>query len=374
MRLRDRSQISSVRAMTRSFRSRHSTTATIATIATIAALVCLPLLVSACSSGAARPRDIAGDRRPRRHDVDDSTDGGASGMVPAPPPVSVQPTVNAHKPRLVARASTRALAVDATNLYYGDSEDDGIYSMPKKGGEPVRLARHAPVAGAMALDADSITWIGSPGDAVLRVPLRGGAQPTTLRDRGIFSDVATTKGDVFIVEALGAGGALLRVSGGTTTRVAAFDGPPRAVMTDATHAYVITPTKILRSPYPKGGLETVATGTAFGSAEMDDTYIYVVAMVDRSRVIARFAKAGGPITILATGVRDGPLEVAGEDVLFFDGMHPQLRAVPKNGGATKVVVEDESLSGANAIEADGPIVYIATGSRETGAIVSVERK
>jgi hypothetical protein len=371
MRLRDQSQISSVRAMTRSLRSRHSTTAALAALATLA---CFPFLASACSSGAARPRDIAGDRRPRRDDVDGSTDGGASGMVPAPPPVSVQPAVNADKPRLVVRASTRALAVDATNLYYGDSEDDGIYSMPKKGGEPVRLARHAPVAGAMALDADFITWIGSPGDAVLRVPLRGGVQPTTLRDRGIFSDVATSKGDVFIVEALGAGGALLRVSGGTTTRVAAFEGPPRAVMTDATHAYVITPTKILRSAYPKGELETVATGTAFGSAEMDDTSIYVVAMVDRSRVVARFAKAGGPITTLATGVRDGPLEVNGEDVLFFDGMHPQLRAVPKNGGATKVVVEDESLSGATAIEGDGRIVYIATGSRETGAIVSVERK
>lgn len=363
--------------MTRSLRFRHSTTATTATTATLAALAALvlvPLLASACSSGAARPRDIAGDRRPRHDGVDGSIDGGASGTVPEPPPVAVQPTVNANKPRLVARASTRALAVDATNLYYGDSEDDGIYAIPKAGGEPVRLARHAPVAGAMALDADSITWIGSPGDAVLRVPLRGGAQPTTLRDRGIFSDVATTKGDVFIVEALGAGGALLRVSGGSTTRVAAFDGPPRTVMTDATHAYVITPTKILRAPYPKGELETIATGTAFGSAEMDDTYIYLIAMVDRSRVVARIAKTGGPITTLATGVRDGPLEVAGDEVLFFDAMRPQLRAVPKNGGAAKVVVEDESLSGATALEADGRVVYIATGSREAGGIVAVERK
>jgi hypothetical protein len=374
MRLRDPPPISSVRAMTRSFRSRHSTTAALGALGALGALALFPPLVSACSGGAARPRDIAGDRRPRRDDVDASTDGGVAGMVPAPPPVSVQPTVNVDKPRLVARASTRALAVDATNLYYGDSEDDGIYAIPKAGGGPVRLARHAPVAGAMALDADSITWIGSPGDSVLRVSLRGGAQPTTLRDRGIFSDVATAKGEVFIVEALGAGGALLRVSAGATSRVAAFEGAPRAVMADATHAYVITPTKILRSPYPKGELETIATGTAFGSAEMDDTYIYVVAMVDRSRVVARVAKTGGPVTTLATSAGDGPLEVSGDDVLFFDAMRPQLRAVPKSGGASKLVVEDESLSSVTAIEADGRIVYIATSSRGTGTIVAAERK
>ncbi|MDB5213334.1 MAG: hypothetical protein JWO86_1261 [Myxococcaceae bacterium] len=339
----------------------------------LVALVLLPLLGGACTSSAARPRDVAGDRRPR-NDADASTDAGASGMVPEPPPVAVPQAVNANQPRLVARASTRALAVDATNLYYGDSEDDGVYAMPKAGGEAVRLARHAPVAGAMALDADSITWIGSPGDAVYRVSIRGGGQPTTLRDRGIFSDVATMNGDIFIVEALGAGGALLRVSGATTTRLAAFDGAPRAVMADATHAYVITPTKIVRTAYPKGELETIATGNAFGSAEMDDAYIYVVAAVDRSRVVARFPKTGGPMTVLATGVRDGPLEVAGDDILYFEGARPQLRAVPKAGGTTRVIAEDESFSSAAAIEADGPVVYIATGSRENGGIVAVDRK
>ena len=297
-------------------------------------------------------------------------------MVPEPPPVAVQPTVNAKKPRLVAHASTRALAVDATHIYYGDSEDDGIYAMPKTGGEAVRLARHAPVAGAIALDADSITWIASPGDAVLKIALHGGGQPTTLRDRGIFSDVTTVGGDVFVVEAVGAGGSLWRVTGTTPTpsRIAAFDGPPRAVMADATHAYVITPTKILRTPYPKGELETIATGTAFGSGEMDDAFVYVVAAVDKSRVVAKVAKTGGPLTALVTGVRDAPIEVHGDEILYFDAMRPALRAVPKTGGTSRLVVEDETLSGATAIEADGPTIYVATGSRETGAILAIDGK
>jgi hypothetical protein len=264
--------------------------------------------------------------------------------------------------------------VDATSLYYGDSEDDGIYALPKTGGDPVRLARHAPVAGAIALDAESITWIGSPGDAVLRIALRGGGQPTTLRDHGIFSDVAAFGGEVFIAEAVGAGGALWRVPAGSATasRIAGLDGAPRSVMADATHAYVVTKAGIARASYPKGQVETLATGMAFGSAEMDDASIYVVAVVDKSRVVAKLAKSGGPVTALATGVRDGPIEVFGDDILYLDATRPALRAVPKNGGASRLVVEDESLSGATAIEADGQTVYVATGSAENGAIVAVD--
>jgi hypothetical protein len=330
--------------------------------------VVLLTLVAACSGGSARPRDIAGDRGPSR----DAADGGAYGMVPEAPPATIQPTVDAKKPRLVAHASTRALAVDATNLYYGDSEDDGIFALAKAGGQPVRLGRHAPVAGAIALDTDSITWIASPGDAVHRIALRGGGQPTTLRERGIFSDVAAVGGEVFIVEAVGPGGALWRVSGATSSRVAAFDGAPRAVMADATHVYVITPTRILRASHAKGELETIATGSSFGSAEMDDGFIYVVAALDKSRVVAKVAKTGGPMTSLATGVRDGPLEVYGNEVLYFDAIRPALRAVAKTGGVSRLIVEDEAFSSASAIEADGPIVYIATGAAENGAIVAVD--
>jgi hypothetical protein len=293
-------------------------------------------------------------------------------MVPEAPPATVQPTVDAKKPRVVVHASTRALAVDATHLYYGDSEDDGIFALAKAGGEPVRLARHAPVAGAIALGSESITWIGSPGDSVLRIALRGGGQPTTLRERGIFSDVAMAGGEVFIVEAVGAGGALWRVSGATSSRLVAFDGAPRSVMADATHAYVITPTRILRAPHPKGELETIATGSSFGSAEMDDGFIYVVGAVDRSRVVEKVAKTGGPMTVLATGVRDGPIEVYGNEILYFDAMRPALRAVAKTGGTTRLLVEDEAFSGASAIEADGATVYVATGAAENGAIVAVD--
>jgi hypothetical protein len=338
------------------------------------AVIALPILAIACSSGT-RARDVAGDRRPRRNDADAAADAGGGGAsVPEPPPPVVQPTSNGKKPRPFVRASARALAIDATTLYYGDSEDDGIYAMPKKNGNTVRLARHAPVAGAIAVDAESIMWIASPGDAVLKLPLRGGGQPTTLRDRGIFSDVATAGGDVFITEAIGAGGALLRVTGATASRLASFDGAPRAVVADATYAYVITPTKILRTPHVKGDLETIATGTAFANPQIDEGFIYVVGEVDRVRVVLRVPKNGGPATTIARDVRDAPIEVEGGEVLFFDAQRAQVRGVRSSGGDVRVVVEDESLASATAIVADPTTVFVATGTRESGMIVAIDRR
>jgi hypothetical protein len=336
------------------------------------ALSAAPLvLASGCTTGG-RARDVAGDRRRARDSgVDGST---ATGTVPEAPEAAAVPAIPAKKARLLARASARALAIDTTTLYYGDSEDDGLYAIPKAGGDPVRLARHAPVAGAIATDAESVVWIASPGDAVLKLPRQGGEQPVTLRDRGIFSDVAVADGDVFITEAVGAGGALLRVTGPTAARLTSFDGAPRAVMADATYAYVITPTKVFRTPHARGELETIATGNAFANPQMDESFLYVVTEVDKVRVVARIPKAGGAMTAIARDVRDTPIEVATGEVFFFDPVRPQVRAVRTTGSDPRIVIEDEVLSTATTIVADATTVYVATGSRESGVIVAFDRK
>jgi hypothetical protein len=343
--------------------------------AVLGMLAVVAIVPAACSSSGSRARDVAGDRRPRRDDADASADAAAGASVPEPPPASVRPVATGKKPRPFVRASARALAIDATSIYYGDSEDDAIYAMPKSNGGTVRLARHAPVSGAIAVDGDSVTWIASPGDAVLKLPLHGGpTQPTTLRDRGIFSDVATAGGDVFITEAIGAGGALLRVTGATAARLVTFDGAPRAVVADTTHAYVITPTKIFRTPHVKGELETIATGTAFANPQIDEGFVYVVGEVDRTRVVLRVPKAGGPSTTIARDVRDAPIEIEGGEVLFFDATRPQVRGVRASGGEPRIVVDDEILATATAIVADRTTVFVATGARESGLIVAVDRR
>jgi hypothetical protein len=330
-------------------------------------------LAAACSQGPARSRDVAGDRRPR-------SDAGAAGAGPGgavvpEPPRPVEPTaVKGDRPRVVVKASARALAIDAGRLYYGDSDDDGVYSVPAAGGEPLRIARHAPVAGAIALTGGSITWIASPGDAVLRAPVGGGVQPTTVRDRGIFSDVAAFGDDVFITEAIGAGGALLRVNGATSARLAAFDAPPRAVLADATHVYVATPTKVVRTPHARGELEPVGTGARFTHTEIDEGFVYVVADIDKGRGVVRFPKAGGAAAVVARDVRDAPIEIEGGELLYFDATRAQLRSVPVAGGASRAIIEDETLATVSAIEADATTIYVAVGVHETGAIVAIRRR
>ena len=322
-----------------------------------------------------RTRDIAGDRRPRGAGdgaSPDASDAGVNG-VPAPPPVSDPGEAKASHAKVVAKASARAIALDDTHVYYGDSDDDGVYAIAKAGGQAMRIARHAPVSGALALEGGFVTWVASPGDAVLRAPTAAGPQPTTLRDKGIFSDVAALGDDVFITEAIGAGGALYRVTGATSTKLAAFDGAPRAVMADKTHAFVITPSKIFRVPRQRGDLETVGTGARFSHAELDEAFVYVVGEVQGGRAIVRFAKAGGDPTIVVRDVRDAPIEVYGGEVLYFDAVRPALRAVPIAGGTSRVVMEDENLSTVSAVEADETTVYVARGIHETGAIVAIPR-
>lgn len=329
-------------------------------------------LGTACSSRG-RARDVAGDRRPRRDAGAGAGEAAAPG-IPTPPPDATTRTGTGRKGTLFVRASTRALALDATNLYYGDSGDDGIYAIAKTGGEPARLARHAPVAGAIALDGDTVTWIASPGDAVLRVSLRAGGQPTTLRDRGIFSGVAAATAEVFITEATGVGGALLRVTGATAVRLAGFEGSARAVMADATHAYVVTPTKIFRTPHVKGEFETIATGTSFGCPQMDETSIYIVTEQGGARVIARMAKTGGPLTVVVRDVADAPIAIEGSDLFFFDATRPQVLAVALTGKGVRVVLHDDALASPTAIVADATTIYVGSGDRESGVILTGPRR
>ena len=341
--------------------------------ARLVALAAVALAGASCSQGPARARDVAGDRRPRG-EGDGGTVTAGTAVVPEPPRPTEQTVVKGNRPRVVVKASARALALDAGHVYYGDSDDDGVYSVAPEGGAPLRIARHAPVAGAIALAGTSIAWIASPGDAVLRAPVAGGAQPTTLRDRGIFSDVAALGDEVFITEAIGAGGALLQVTGTSTSRLAAFDGPPRAVLVDKTYVYVVTPSRIVRTLHTRGELEVVGTGTRFTHSEIDEGFVYVVTDVDKGRGVVRFPKAGGAAAVVARDVRDAPIEVEGGDLLYFDATRAQVRSVAATGGDSRVVAEDEGLATVSAIEANATTIYVAEGVHETGVIVAVPRR
>lgn len=343
----------------------------------------LACLVACAKRG---PRDV-GNQNPRSEFVDgpggvrarDASAGGPDRVVATPAPLG-------RRPREIAKVNSRALVTDATHVYFGDSDDDTLCSlekMPAEGAksEPVRLARRAPVAGGLALDAHdaALAWIASPGDVVLRVPTRGGV-PTTVRDRGIFTDVAASSGDVFVTEARGAGGTLTRVTGTTAAQLASFEGTPRGIVVDGDHVYVATSTRLLSSPRTRGETAELARGTAFGSPQLDDGWLYATAASTstRARVVVRVKKTGGPLETVATNVRDAAIAIHRGTLYWFDADHPALLATSVVADAPgrprpppRVMSEDPTLDRVSALAVDDDGAFVAAGHGEGARIVAI---
>jgi hypothetical protein len=336
-----------------------------------AVAVAVVLALGACSKKG--PRDVGdlgyyGDLGSPR------ADPTAAVAPSAEPRTAAKPSPTGSPPRVLARASARAIATSKTHVYFGDAEDDTLYALAKTGaGEPARFTRRTAMPGAMAIDAGALVWVASPGDVVLRLPLDGaGGAPTTLRDRGIFTDVAADGGDVFVLEAGGAGGVLTRITGTTTARLASFEGAPRHVVVDDAHAFVVTASKVLRAPRQRGELETVATGAGFAAAAMDEKFVYVTSRHGASRGITRVPKAGGAASqLLDSGVRDAPVATHGGELLFFDDARPALRARRLSDGVTRTLSEHALFERPIAIAVDDDGVFVATGDGAAAAVVTV---
>jgi len=347
----------------------------------------LGLLASAliaCTGACSKrgPRDL-GDKA--RAELEGSAGGpgatanGTEHVIQTPSPMS-------RKPRELAKASSRAIVTDATHVYFGDSSDDTLCSlekMPAEGAksEPVRIARRAPVTGALALDAQeaALAWIGNPGDIVLRVPVGGGV-PTTIRDRGIFTDVAASAGDVFVTEARGSNGTLTRVTGTTAAQLAAFDGTPKGLLVDADAVYVATSSVLLSSPRTRGEVSELARGSAFASPQLDGGWLYATTThpTGRGRIVVRVKRAGGPLETVATNVREAPIATHRGTLFWFDADRPALlssvvgRDVPTGpGAAPRVVSDDFLLERPTALAVDDDGAFVATGRGEDARIVSI---
>ena len=250
------------------------------------AAVAFALAVACAKRG---PRDV-GDRA---HPSDLRTGSGAAGARDAdggPPRVVATPAAKGLKPRPLLRVNARALTTDATHVYFGDSTDDTLCALeknPPAGArlEPTRIARPAPIAGALSVDAHDavLVWIASPGDLVLRVPIGGGA-PTTIRDRAIFTSVAAAGGDVFFTEARGSGGVLTRVTGTTAAQLATFEGTPRGLAVDPDDVYVATSSGLEEAPRARGAVSELASGAAFASPQVDGAWVYATAVDPKSRL------------------------------------------------------------------------------------------
>ena len=289
------------------------------------------------------------------------------------------------KPRPLVHVDARALATDATHVYFGDASDDTVCALeknPPEGArvEPTRIARPAPIAGALSVDSHdaALVWIASPGDLVLRVPIGGGA-PTIIRDRAIFTSVAAAGGDVFFTEARGSGGVLTRVTGTTAAQLATFEGAPRGLAVDTDDVYIATTSGLEAAPRSRGAVTELAGGRSFASPQVDSVWIYATAVdpKSRARALVRVQKTGGPLETVATDVRDAPIAIHRGIVYWFDAARPALIASspvddrPATRAARRVVSDDPTFERVNALAVDDDGAFVATGSGEDARIVVV---
>lgn len=331
----------------------------------------------ACASG--RPRDRLANQNPRSEFPTTAAGAGASsvGLVRTPPPEKTdagpQPRIALLPMRVLASVVSRAVATDADQIYFGDLGDDGLLALAKRGGgAPVRIARRAPVRGALAAFRGQVVWIASPGDLVLRVPSSGGAT-TTLRDRGLFTDVAAEGSDVVFTEAAAGGGVVLRVTGTTAARLATLDASPRGIALGDADAFVVAGDELLRVPRARGAVSVLAAAASMASPVAAGDRVYVVAAAaGGEHVVLGVPRAGGePVKVAARVHVRSPLAVHDGVLYVIDGERARLRAVTLATGVDRVIAEHEALASAVAIAADADGVVVATD--EAGVILGVGR-
>jgi hypothetical protein len=270
--------------------------------------------------------------------------------------------------RVLARTTTRTLATDGVNVYFGDEEQNALMMVSGAGGEnPILVERPAPLG--LALDGRAIAWIGRPGNVVRRVS-RAGAAAVTLRDQGTFTSIAASRGDTFVTENVGTGSALTLLTGSSVAQVASFDAPARAVVVDDAHAYVVTASALLRVPRAGGNVERVASGSELAHPQLDRDNVYFTGKVAASRGVLRVAKTGGDAVELVRDVRQAPIAVYGNDVFFLDESKPELRRIPTSGGAATLAGRDEALRRVTALVVDESRITVGT---ERGGVIALAR-
>lgn len=242
----------------------------------------------------------------------------------------------------------RALAVDATNIYWTNLSLGTVEKAPLTGGTPTTLASGQVQPSGIALYAGTLYWKDS-GGGIVSVPTTGGT-PTTLAVAyvGISGDVAADSTSVYWVDSTHL--MKLPLSGGTPTTLATgWYNQDFGLTVGSANAYWVTGTGgVLSASIAGGAVTTLASGIASGQVGGNGTVLSVGAnnlyAAYESGSILAVPLDGGALSTLASGegkptdIAAGPSHVAWSNEVF-----PSVVVVPIAGGTPTTVASEHSL-------------------------------
>jgi len=270
----------------------------------------------------------------------------------------------------IARSSSRSLATADDSVFFGDTADNALLVVGKRGGPPTVVGRHAPLD--IAVRGSEVLWIGIPGDAVYRTRL--GHEPELVLSNGLFTAIAagTSPDETFVTTIAGDGGSLVRIRGEEVATIGTFGYRPRDVVLDETDAFVLTDGELHGVPRAGGEQRLLVVGQNLTGIAQTDDFVFTTAEGMPSRVLLRLSKNGARPEQLAWDVRNGPIAAWDGWVYYLDARSPTLFRVHVVGGPPMPVARAPALGWATALAADATALYVAVDQVQKGMILAIE--
>jgi len=262
----------------------------------------------------------------------------------------------------------RSIAVDATYVYWADDNSPGaVMRVSKAGGTPTTIASGESDPFALVVDSSHVYWTAIGVGQVRSAPIAGGAMPTVVGN--VVAYGLAIQGSTLYLGASAIDS--VPTTGGSITTVAANQGDPYALTTDANNVYWATSSGTIASA-PLGGsaVTTLATGqgVSYGIA-VDATNVYWTSFYGGS--IDSAPIGGTAVTVLATGQTSpyGIIVVGGYLYWATDTSPGSIMKMPVGGGTPTVLADHQNTP----LNLAGDATYVYWVNSGDGTVMKVLR-